>query len=358
MSQHSSVPIVVVGASAGGTQALLDLTAGLPRDFAAAVCVVTHMPAYAKSTLPALIGRRSPLRAVHPEDGEAIRAGCIYVAPPDCHLLVDEARVLIKKGPKENRFRPSIDALFRSAAYTHRERVIGVVLSGVLDDGTSGLWTIKRLGGTAIVQLPAEAEYDSMPLSALQQVEVDFSLPVRDMPACLVELVRERQDRPPTPAAEHLPELDRQRLALEVAVAAEGNGLRAGLMKLGEVSAFACPECGGVLVKLREDRITRFRCHTGHAYTASALLASITEHVDETLWRGMRALEESTMLLRDLGQEFREQGDAPNARIFEHKAREEEKRSRLLHDTVLRHHVLSEELLTSAAPHSEGAAQD
>jgi len=159
--------IVVIGASAGGVYASQDLVASLPEDFDAAIFVVLHVAAHSPSFLPNILKASGALVAVHPNDGEAIASGRIYVAPPDHHLLIEGNRVLVKKGPKENRFRPSIDALFRSAAYTFGPRVIGVVLTGMLNDGTSGMWSVKRLGGVGIIQEPAEALYPSMPASVL-----------------------------------------------------------------------------------------------------------------------------------------------------------------------------------------------
>jgi two-component system chemotaxis response regulator CheB len=164
---------IVIGASAGGFEVVVDIASNLPANLPAPVFVVMHVPAYHRSYLPSILGKAGSLPAMHPGDGQKIESGTIYVAPPDHHLLIDDGHVAVKRGPKENGFRPSIDALFRSAAYSFGARTIGVVLSGALHDGTSGLWTIKRLGGTAIVQDPNEAEYASMPRSALEYVEAD-----------------------------------------------------------------------------------------------------------------------------------------------------------------------------------------
>jgi two-component system chemotaxis response regulator CheB len=157
--------IIVIGASAGGVEALSDFFSGLPANLEATIFVVLHIPPYSPSSLPVILTRCGHMSASHPKDGEEVRPGQVYIAPPDHHLLVELGRVLIKRGPKENRFRPSVDALFRSAAYAYGRRVIGIVLSGALDDGTSGLWTIKRLGGVAIVQQPEDACVPNMPRS-------------------------------------------------------------------------------------------------------------------------------------------------------------------------------------------------
>ena len=157
--------IVVIGASAGGVAVLTELVQSLPADFHAAVFIVLHIPPHSPSVLPQILSAAGPLQAVHPVDGERIQKGRIYIASPDHHLLIEDGHVVVRKGPKENRFRPSVDALFRSAAYIYGPRVIGIVLTGTLDDGTSGLWSIKRLGGVAIIQEPKEAPFPSMPAS-------------------------------------------------------------------------------------------------------------------------------------------------------------------------------------------------
>lgn len=163
----------------------------LPADLLAPVFVVLHIPPFVASSLPAILSKAGPLPAVHPKDGVKIKGGFIYVAPPYHHLLIGNGSMAVKKGPKENRFRPSIDALFRSAAYVYGPRAIVVILSGALDDGTSGLWSIKRLGGIAIVQQPNQARFESMPGSALEYVEVDHNLPSTEIGALLGHLVNE-----------------------------------------------------------------------------------------------------------------------------------------------------------------------
>src|SRR5256885_7605157 len=160
---HASDRIIVLGASAGGVESLKDVLSKLPAKLPAAVCLVLHVPAYQPSSLPEILTKCGKLKAIHPADGAKIKPGFIYVAPPDHHLLIEKDHLAVTKGPKENRFRPSIDALFRSAAYSYGPRAIGIVLSGALDDGTSGLWSVKRLGGIAIIQEPSDARFESMP---------------------------------------------------------------------------------------------------------------------------------------------------------------------------------------------------
>jgi two-component system chemotaxis response regulator CheB len=338
--------LIVVGASAGGLSPLRELVSALPADFPAALCVVTHIPAHTPSHLPHILSRAGPLPATHPQDGEGILPGRIYCAPPDHHLLVEEGRFRVAKGPKENRVRPAVDTLFRSAAYSEGSGVIGVVLSGLLDDGTSGLWTVKHFGGTAIVQDPREAEFDSMPRSALARVQVDHTVRGRDLGALLVRLTA----RPPVPPQEaRVSEEARERVGIEVSIASSANAFRKGVMNFGRMTPQTCPECGGVLVQIREGGFTRYRCHTGHAYTGDALLVSVTEHIEETLWRTMRTLEEAALLLENTGQEFGETGDLRLADIYARKAREVEARTRLIFASVVENESLSVEHLREEA---------
>jgi len=336
--------IIVIGASAGGVESLREVVKGLPVDLPGAVFVVLHIPPYQASSLPEILSRSGPLTARHPEDGEPIAAGRIYVAPPDHHLLLDAGTVAIKKGPKENRFRPSIDALFRSAAYGYRSQVTGVVLSGALDDGTSGLWSIKQMGGCTVVQKPNDARFESMPLSALAQVKIDHSLPASEIGPLLARLAVATKTAT-TATGSKL----RERIGTELAIAVEGGAFQKGIMSYGELTPFTCPDCHGALVKLREDKMVRYRCHTGHAYSDSALLEGVVGSTGEMLWQVMRSLEEGAMLLQQMGSDMRDAGDTVRAEVVFAKARELETRSRLFHDFVLEHETLSGDNLGVAA---------
>lgn len=323
--------LVVIGTSAGGTRLLVELVSQLPADFPAAICIVTHIPAYTPSHLPEILSRAGALRAVHPADGDPIEAGHIYCAPSDSHLLIENGHLQVTKGPKENRVRPAIDPLFRSAAYSEGPAVIGVVLSGMLDDGTSGLWTIERFGGTTIIQDPREAEFDSMPQSALDQVRIDHVTSIQDLAALLQHLVSQPlQDQTPVPVTE----AERERIGIEVSIARRDNAFRKGVMDFGKVTPQTCPECGGVLVQIKEGGFTRYRCHTGHAYTGDTLLVSVTENIEETLWKTMRVLEEASMLLESTGRELEDAGQSRLAAAYERKAREVEQRTRLIFEQV------------------------
>jgi two-component system chemotaxis response regulator CheB len=345
---HASERIIVLGASAGGVESLIQVLCDLPADIPAAICVVLHVPAYRPSRLPNILTDCGKVKAIHPEDGAKIKSGLIYVAPPDHHLLIEGDRLAVKKGPKENRFRPSIDALFRSAAYEYGPRVIGVILSGALDDGTSGLWSVKRLGGIAIIQEPSDARFESMPKSALEYVQADYKLPAREIGALLSRLVKE-EIAPAPPRDSKL----KAQMEMEIKIAEEDDAFRKGVFDGPELTPFTCPECHGVLVKITEGKMARFRCHTGHAYSDSALLEGVMLTTGEMLWQVMRSLEEAVMLLNQMGQNLQVAGDADRAKIFFKKAQELEKRSATFHDTVLKHESLSGDNLGQAETQNE-----
>lgn len=328
--------IVVVGASAGGMEALRELVSGLPADLGASIFVVWHMPAEATGILPALLAKDGPLPAAHAVDGEAIEPGRIYVARPDHHLLLEPGVVRVTRGPKENRFRPAVDPLFRSAAYAYGSRVIGVVLSGALDDGTAGLWTIKQRGGTAVVQDPEDAIHRSMPRSALQNVAVDHQVPVRAMAALLARLVRE----PASPAKE-LPMEEQKKIEMEVRTASgDPRFERNNILEAGPLSPFTCPECHGVLAQLQEGSITRYRCHTGHAYSAPTLLASLNDSVEDRLWDAARVLDETAMLLKHIGEHHEQAGEEEMAGAYYGRANEALERGKSIRSSAMTSPIL------------------
>ena len=286
--------IIVMGASAGGLSAFNRIIKQLPEQLNAAVFIVWHISPNSPSILPQILNRAGKLKAKHPADGESIEMGKIYVAPPDHHLLLEVGRMRLTKGPKENRFRPAIDPLFRSAAYAYKSRVAGVVLSGALDDGTAGLWAIKDRGGIAVVQDPAEAEQASMPASALANVQVDHCLPVSEIPPLLVTLSQQviGERRSPMP----------KDLEIETKIALGGAAADLDVKQLGTVSEFTCPDCHGSLIQLTNDKLLRFRCHTGHSFGGASLLAELTDSVEDSVWTAIRAVEERIRLLKRLAQ--------------------------------------------------------
>jgi two-component system chemotaxis response regulator CheB len=336
--------IVVIGASAGGMDALEKVVSRLPAALPAAVFVVWHLSPGIKSVLPSVLSRAGPLAATNPEDGDPIVNGRIYVAPSDHHILLERGFMRVTRGPKENRFRPAVDPLFRSAAYVYGPRVIGVVLSGALDDGTAGLWTVKLRGGTAIVQDPADALHRSMPINALENVAVDYKLPALEIGPLLGQLVRQEALPPP-----RIPEKEQKKTEHEVKIAAENDALDEHVMNHGELSPFTCPECHGVLTQLRDGSIVRFRCHTGHAFSADTLLASIAEQVETRLWDAIRALDEAVMMLNAVGTRCARAGNTKAAEQCFDKAREAHARSQPLREAVSGNEELSTETLRVAS---------
>lgn len=328
--------IIVIGASAGGLAAFRKLIDQLPSDFPAAIFIVWHVPPDHPSLLPQILARVSALPVAHAIDREPIKPGHIYIAPPDHHLLVEPEVVRLSRGPKENRFRPAVDVLFRSAARSYGTRVIGVVLTGSLDDGASGLYAVKERGGITVVQDPLDALHPSMPNAALKAVEVDYCLPINEMGALLVNLVKDEM-----PEQEEYPVS--KRMDIEVGVAREDNAQELGIMKLGDLSPFTCPECHGVLLQLKEGNLLRFRCHTGHAYSLNALLSEVTQSIEETLWDGIRTIEASEMLMTHTAKHLREMHEHKAADLLLQKAEEARRRANLVRQAVLSNEILSQD---------------
>jgi two-component system chemotaxis response regulator CheB len=318
---------VVVGASAGGVEALIRLVGGLPAALPAAVFVVLHVPGNGTSVLPQILSRAGPLRATHAIDEEPIVRGHIYVAPPDHHLLVHRGRVRVVRGPRENRHRPAVDPLFRTAARAYGERVIGVILSGTLDDGTAGLLAVKALGGIAVVQDPRDALFAGMPRSALDYVEVDHVLAAREIGPVLATLTHQ-------PVAGGGMRMSGES-ATEAAMAELDPDATHQAERPGTPSPFSCPECGGVLWELGEEALTRFRCRTGHAFTADALMADQADVLESALWVGLRSLEEKAAMAERLVTRARDQGRPLMASRFETQVREAREQAEVIRRLLL-----------------------
>jgi two-component system chemotaxis response regulator CheB len=285
--------IVLIGGSAGALEPLRRLLSDLPGDLAATLFVVVHTGANTHDSLGRILDRAGPLPTELARDGLAFEPGRVYVAQPDLHLLLEDGRMLLRRGPRENLSRPAIDPLFRSAAAAHGARVIGLLLSGMLYDGASGLRAIKRCGGIAVVQDPADALYPEMPRHALQLSEVDYSPGAAGLAKLLVALVAE----PAGPSPE-VPE----DIRLEVRITAQDVGRRAEA-QLERPVALSCPECGGALREITEGEVLRYRCHVGHAYDAELLLGAQTDVVERALWTALRALEDRAALLRRMARQ-------------------------------------------------------
>jgi two-component system, chemotaxis family, protein-glutamate methylesterase/glutaminase len=332
--------VILLGASAGGVSALSKLVAGLPADLPAAVFVVLHIAPYGKSAMPAILSRAGLLPASHPEDQTPIEGGRIYVAPPDHHLILEDGLVRISRGPTENSQRPAVDVLFRTAAQSYGRRAVGVVLTGNLDDGTAGLAIIKRYGGITVAQDPEDADYPSMPTSAIQNVEVDHIAPLADIPALLVALANQPVDDDPVdPPSGTDPEGRDMKQEIEHGQDPEERGVPSDL---------TCPACGGSLRESRIDSVVHFRCRTGHAFSPETLLAKQADTIEEALWAALRALEENAALARRMERRLRSETGAAAQERYGRRAQDAER-----HAEVLRRMLVAED---EAAPKEAGAS--
>ncbi|HEU4555443.1 MAG TPA: chemotaxis protein CheB [Chitinophaga sp.] len=327
--------IIVIGASAGGFEAIKQLVAGLPNDLDAAVLIVWHMSPDVRGVLPEALNRLNSLPAGHAVNYEPLKTGRIYVARPDYHLVVEKDEIRVTHGPKENRFRPAIDPLFRSAAFAYHNRVIGVILSGALDDGSAGLWTIKQCGGLAVVQDSLDAEVPSMPENAMRAVVVDHVVPAAQIGPLLAQLSQQQV------ASNGIKMGEDKRTLMEINIAMDQDPLKNNIMQFGQLTPYTCPECHGVLTALSEGGRLRFRCHTGHAFSADSLLAGISESIEESLWSAIRSVQESAMLLNHMGDHFAEVNQPRLAAMYFKKAKEAERRVDIVRQAVQQHEQLS-----------------
>lgn len=341
MSGHD---IVVIGASAGGVEALMTLVRALPADLPAAVFVVLHLPPDGESALPQILSRAGALPAAHSEDGEQIMRGRIYVAPPDHHLLVEQGFVRVMRGPRENRSRPAVDPLFRSAARAYGARVIAVVLSGMLDDGTGGLIAVTKRRGISIVQDPADTLFSGMAESAIKYDHPTYILPVSEIGPLLVRLTHEpaREDREVPSAMEE----EVNAAAFDFAAVEDAN-------KPGTPSVFGCPECGGVLWEMEEGELIRYRCRVGHAFTADSLVAEQSVQLEAALWAALRGLEEKAALVHRLAARSDEIGRARIAERYTEQEREARQHAAVIRELILHGSVSPAD--TEAARQQESA---
>ncbi|HEY1142682.1 MAG TPA: chemotaxis protein CheB [Sphingomicrobium sp.] len=317
--------IVVIGGSTGSGAVLRELVSGLPAEFPGSLFIATHVPSEAGTHLADSLERFCPFPVAAAIDGQPIERGRAYVAVPDRHLLVIDGTVRLGDGPRENLTRPSIDPLFRSAALSYGPRVVGVLLSGMLNDGASGLWAIKECGGTAVVQHPLDAESDEMPLAALEAVNADEVAPAAQLGEVIRRLVEDGAEGAPTCPGS---------VALEVKIAA---GSRLGaqeLRKIADPSALSCPECHGVLSEVRDQHPLRYRCQIGHAHTA-AVLAERADEVDEAMSIALRVMEERVTLVTRMAKDARSAGRQAVADLYESRAEEYARYAAVLREAAL-----------------------
>ena len=329
--------LIVIGGSAGALPVLQQVLRGLPADLPAAVLIVVHQAQSQPGKLPEVLG--GPLPAAHARDGEPIELGRVYVAPPDHHLMVEPAgRLRLSRGPKQNRFRPAVDPLFRTAARVYGPQVIGVIVSGLLDDGTFGLMQVKRFGGIAICQDPAEADAPDMPASAIRNARPDFVLKSSEIAGALDRLVRTAGPPPANGAASMS---QRQTPTSSAGVPSDAgdiadrgdNALTTGGIT-GPPSALTCPDCGGALWERHEQGLLFYRCHVGHSYSAESMAAEHGELLEQTLWAALRMFEESASIHRRMASRA-EQGEPVMARRYHERAEETQARIELLRRILL-----------------------
>lgn len=314
---HTDIRIVTVGASAGGVEALTRLVADLPADLDAAVLVVLHVAPDLPSYLPRILQRSGPLPCVHGADGDPLRAGQIIVAPPDRHMAVEDGCIRIWNGSRENRQRPSIDVLFRSAAVAHGPNTIGVILSGALDDGVAGMDAITRAGGHALVQDPDEARHPYLPRNVLHAVPRAEALPMELLVKRIKQLIDDPRVADARPDALEAAQLE-QEMVRRMATQEE-------MARLGPLSGFTCPECNGVLTTVETTGQVRYRCHTGHGYTAQSLFLEQSEQVERLLRQTLRQMREAAETARTLIDHARSVQDREQTVHFQERLHEAER---------------------------------
>jgi two-component system chemotaxis response regulator CheB len=286
--------IVVIGTSAGGFFALSELISQLSDEMDAAFFVVMHLSHHGiGGYLVSQMQKYTPLFCTEVEETQLIKRGTIYFSQPNKHLLIANDEVKLGYGPEENHWRPAIDVLFRSAAASFDGYAIGIILTGMLNDGTVGMSAIKRCGGSCIVQDPNEAEYPDMPLSVLKEIEVDYCVPVTQIGAMITTIIKNKKVVHTIIPAD---------IIKEVELSEKGVGSIDEMKELGENSVFTCPDCGGVLFEMKNDSITRYKCHTGHSYSVNDLLAEQYKNIESSLWVALRSLEERRKLLSQLAE--------------------------------------------------------
>jgi two-component system, chemotaxis family, protein-glutamate methylesterase/glutaminase len=308
--------VVVVGTSAGGLGLLRQLVGALPAGFPASLFIVMHTSAEGPAILPEILAQRSALPVRFPQDGDPIEPGHVFVAPPDHHVLLDPGKIVVVRGPRENRFRPAIDPLFRSAAVHYGPRVIGIILSGMLDDGASGLHAVKQCGGVAVVQDPSEADYPEMIHSARRAVEPDYCVRVGAMPDLLAKLTNEpvtMDEQTPTPDV---------RLRIETDIAATRRTGAKETAAIGKLSRLVCPECSGALWEVQDEHVLRFRCHVGHAFSSESLAADQSDALERALFVALRTLDDSAALAARLAAEAETNQRAQSALMFRRRSEE------------------------------------
>lgn len=327
--------VIAIGGSAGGIEALIRVLRGLPAELGASVLVTIHIPAHVRSALPEILARSTSLRVAHAKGGEHLEKGRVYVCPPDHHLLLRGDILELSRGPRENGHRPAVDPMFRSVAVSRGPRSIGVVLSGLLDDGTEGLVLLKLQGGATVVQAPQDARYASMPESAISHVQPEHVVSADEIGEVLVALCSEPipdADLAPANAAERwsfAPEAPPEQVPLEIAAEVD-----AAKRNPGPPAPFSCPLCHGPLTRVEGSDLVRYVCRVGHAYGEQSLLAAQLESVEEAMWTAYRILAETAAMSHRLAEQSRRRGLDAMADRHDARAADALKRANLIRRTL------------------------
>jgi two-component system, chemotaxis family, protein-glutamate methylesterase/glutaminase len=319
--------IVAIGASAGGFEALLFLAKGFPADFPASVLIVMHLPTQFQSGLDSILTQSGPIPASFARDGERLEGCRIYIGAPGFHLILDGDRLRLGTGQREHNARPAIDPLFRSVALCCAPRAVGVVLTGTLGDGASGLQALKQCGGLTVVQDPHDAAFPEMPATALSRARPDHVVSLAAMPALLHKLVKE-----PVGPFKPVPE----NLKYEVEIARTGRGGISSLERVGRRSVLACPDCHGVMWEIDEGNLVRYRCHIGHAYTAEMMSIALDENLTRAMGSALRALDERIALAERMRRQASERGRMRLADVWAQRAAEFEQEANVIRASIKR----------------------
>jgi two-component system chemotaxis response regulator CheB len=319
--------VVAIGTSAGGVEALSFLCKALPAQFPATILITLHLPSHYASTLDRILSQAGNLPATFARDGDTLRKGEIFLAPPGCHLIADGDKLLLGKGPRENHSRPAIDPMLRSVAVCCGPRAIGIVLTGTLGDGASGLKAIQQCGGISVVQDPEDAAFPEMPRTALNRSMPDHVVRLADLPLLLNSLVQ-RPAGDPKPVPESV--------RFEVGIASGHKASMRDMDRLGRRSVLTCPDCNGVMWEIDADDLSHYRCHVGHAYGADKMTLALDENVRRALGSALRALEERIALTEKLRWRASERGYNQSADTWARKIEEIEKEADSLRKAITR----------------------
>lgn len=320
--------LIVIGASAGGIEALTEIVRNLPGDFPAPIAIVVHMNPEGPNALVEILKRRTTLKVVAARDHAPIVAGEITVAVPNHHLMVQDSSYRVVAGPRHNRNRPSIDTLFRSAARAYGAGTVGVVLSGLLDDGAVGLVEIKEFGGVGVVQQPEDALFDSMPRNAIAADHPDFVVPLVEIPAKLAEIARR-----PMPKNGNGSKRPKQ---VPISLARKDESVEEHEHKDGKPAIYTCPECSGTMWEKQQGGTMHYECRVGHTYSQLGMEEAKRDALEQAMWVALRTLEESASLARRMSERARQRNHVMVARRWEELAKTRTKDAGVLREILFR----------------------